>query len=337
MLKIRNFYIDLGTTNTVICASHRGILLNEPSVVATCTRASQTSTFTVGTNAKVMLGKTPRRLKVHRPLRDGVIADFNSTALMLNSFMQRIKRRNFWYRPRLIISLPYQVSFHERQAVREIGYDLGARAVDLLHEPVAAAIGAGLPLFEQRGCMIVDIGGGTTEIAIMSVGGIVNAQAVRTGGNHIDEAIISIIRKNHQFAIGELTAEKIKISVGSAISGGTNHSVEVGGLHCITGLPARFTVNSAMIFPAVNKVVEVIIAAIRLGLSSCPPEIAGDIEQSGITLTGGGALLGQIQTRIQSELGISVHIASNPLMSVAAGGNWALESPALFENLEPPN
>jgi len=264
------------------------------------------------------------------------MADFDGSARMVHGFIKRVRQNCFWYKPKLIIALPYRVTFHERQAVREIGYDLGAKSVDLLHEPVAAAIGAGLPLFEKRGSMIVDIGGGTTEIAVMSIGGIVNAQAVRTGGNHIDEAIIKLLRKNYRLAIGEQTAEQIKIRVASAVCDGPNRAIEVGGLNCATGLPTRCTVNSRMIFPAVDGVLNIIIDAIRVALSNCPPEIGSDIEQSGLMLAGGGALMHDIQPRLQQELDVKVHISENPLFSVTRGGAWALSEPALFETLEAP-
>lgn len=336
MFRASNFYIDLGTANTLICSSQKGALLDEPSVVTTCSLSGRTGTFAVGSRAKKMLGRTPGRLAVHRPLRDGVIADFDSTARMLNGFIQQIKENCYWHRPKLIISLPCRVSFHERQAVKEIGLDLGAKSVELLHEPVAAAIGSNLPVFGRRGSMVIDIGGGTTEIAIISFGGIVNANAVRTGGNHIDEAIIKLLRKTHQIAIGELTAERIKTSVASALAGGENRKIDVGGLNCATGLPTRLTVDSRMIFPAVDSVLRVIIAAIHDALSNCPPEIAGDIERSGIMLAGGGALMHQIQKRLCLELGLEVLTSENPLQSVFRGGAWALNSPAMFEALEAP-
>ncbi|GJM12522.1 MAG: rod shape-determining protein [Pseudohongiella sp.] len=336
MFSSTDFYIDLGTANTLICTSHRGTLLNEPSVVTTCSLMGRTGTYAVGTEAKKMLGKTPSRLTVHRPLRDGVIANFDSTARMLNGFISRIKANCYWFRPKLIISLPYQVTYHERQAVKEIGLDLGAKNVELLHEPVAAAIGANLPIFDKRGSMIVDIGGGTTEIAIISVGGVVNAQAVRTGGNHIDEAIIKLVRNHYQIAIGDQTAEKIKISVASALVDGINYRVEIGGLDCATGLPTRAVIDSRMIYPAVDGVLRVIIASIRQAFSSCPADIAGDIEHSGIMLAGGGALMHQLQDRLEMELGIRIRIAENPLYSVTRGGAWALRSPKLFELLEAP-
>lgn len=336
MRRVPNYYIDLGTANTVICSSQLGTVLNEPSVVTTCSHLGRTGTFAVGVDAKRMLGKTPKKLRVHRPLRDGVIADFDCTARMVHGFIQRIRMSCFWFRPKLIISLPYRVTYHERKAVEEIGLDLGASSVDLLHEPVAAAIGANLPVFEKRGSMIVDIGGGTTEIAIISIGGIVTAKAVRTGGNHIDEAIVRLIREKYQLAIGEQTAERIKTTVASALLNGVNHKLQIGGLSCATGLPMRITTDSRMVFPAVDGVLQVILASMREALSDCPPDIAADIEQSGIVLTGGGALLHQIEARFNRELGVRVRIAESPLLSVSRGGAWALESPSLFETIEAP-
>lgn len=336
MRRAPNYYIDLGTANTLISSSQLGNLLNEPSVVTTLSHLGRTGTFAVGADAKKMLGKTPKRLTVHRPLRDGVIADFDCTARMVHGFIQQIRKTCFWFRPKLIISLPYRVTYHERKAVEEIGLDLGASSVDLLHEPVAAAIGANLPVFDKRGSMIVDIGGGTTEIAIISIGGIVTAKAVRTGGNHIDEAIVRLIRDKYQLAIGEQTAELIKTTVASALVDGVNHKVQIGGLACVTGLPTRLTIDSRMVFPAVDAVLRVILASMLEALSECPPDIAADIEQSGIVLTGGGALLHQIQARFERELGMKIGIAESPLLSVSRGGAWALESPKLFESIEAP-
>lgn len=336
MSRAPNFYIDLGTANTLICSSQQGALLNEPSFVATCSRRGKTDTFAVGGEAKRMLGRTPGPLRVHRPLRDGVVADFNATARMVNGFVKRVRKNSFWFRPRLIISLPLRVTYHEQQAVKEIGLDLGAKSVDLLYEPMAAAIGAGLPVFEKRGSMIVDIGGGTTEIAIVSVGGIVAAHAVRTGGDHIDAAIIKLLRNSHQLAIGEQTAERIKTTVASALADGVNRSVEIGGRDCVTGLPTRKHIDSSAIFPAVDAVLRQIIAAIRESLCSCPPDIAGDIEQSGIMLAGGGALLHQVQARLEQELGLKIRVADDPRLSVTRGGLWALNNPAMFESIQAP-
>lgn len=333
-MRSSDLYIDLGTANTLIYLRGTGFVLNEPSVLALKHLSQGHKTFAIGQSAKAMLGKNPKFLSVLKPLKEGVIADANSTARMLDGFVSKLKTQTRWLRPRMIISLPCQVSHFEKKSVEEIGYNLGASNVHLLHEPIAAAIGANLPVLENRGCMIVDIGGGTTEIAIISMGGIINAQAVRIGGDSIDAAIISLMESKYRFAIGEQTAEYIKINVGSAIP--SQAAIDIGGLDLTNGLPRKFRITSEMIFPAINSVVVKIIGAIRKGLEECPPEIAGDISQHGIVLAGGGALIKGIKQRITDSTGIPVVLADQPLMSVALGGARALENHKLFDALKQP-
>lgn len=309
-------------------------MLQEPSVLAVQHRSSSSKLFALGKAAKQMLGKTPANLSVLRPLREGVIADYDNTARMLQAFINRIKSNMFWFRPRLIISLPCQVSHFEKESVEEIGRSLGAGRVHLLHEPIAAAIGANLPVIESRGCMIVDIGGGTTEIAVISMGGIVTAQAVRIGGNNIDDAIIEWLQTQYRFAIGEQTAERLKIEVASATH--KNLSCEVGGMDLTSGCPRKMIITSKMIYPAVNGVVAEIISSIQTALEQCPPEIAGDIATHGIVLAGGGALTHGLADRVSAETGLAVQIADKPLLSVAMGGARVLENRKLFEALEYP-
>lgn len=336
MLKPVDFYIDLGTANTLIYARKRGFLLNEPSILAVKEHASRKGQlFALGRPAKLMLGKNPSNLAVVRPLREGVIADFDSTAKMLHAFIRRIRENTFWFRPRMIISLPCQVSEFEKRAVEQVGYELGASKVHLLDEPVAAAIGANLPVLTNRGHMVVDIGGGTTEIAIISLGGIVASRAVRIGGNHIDEAIIDHVRSKFNFVIGEQTAERIKIQIGSPLASFTN-ALEIGGINLLTGLPGRLKLSSNAITPAVEPVCREILQAIRQTLEQAPPEISADISEDGIVLAGGGALLRGISSYIQSEIGIKVRITQDPLLSVALGGAKALEDSKLFDVLERP-
>lgn len=338
MLKPVDFYIDLGTANTLIYARGRGFLLNEPSVLTVHQKTSGASDLiALGRSAKLMLGKTPEKLSVLRPLREGVIADFENTAKLLHAFIQRAKENIFWFKPRMIISLPCRVSEFEKKAVEELGYDLGARRVHLLDEPLAAAIGAGMPILGNRGQMMIDIGGGTTEIAILSLGGIVASNAVRIGGNDIDAMIIEQLRTRYHFAVGEQTAEKIKMMVGSAVLGRAAHSqIEIGGINLKKGLPESITVTEEMIFPAINHVVKEIISAVHKILESCPPEISADLAERGAMIAGGGALLSGLQLSLQQELGIAIQISSDPLFSVAMGGAKTLEDSKLFDLIERP-
>lgn len=333
-MKASDIYIDLGTANTLIYVRGKGFILNEPSVVALKKKSSQTETFATGTRAKAMIGKTPQSMAAVRPLKQGVIADANSTARMLHGFVSRAKQESNWFRPRLIISLPCQVTHFEMKSVEEIGYDLGASKVHLLHEPVAAAIGANLPVLANEGSMIVDIGGGTTEIAVLAMGGIITSQAVRIGGDTIDHAIVSILSSKYRIAIGEQTAEFLKINLGGAFT--DNRSLEIGGLDLKTGLPKKFAIKSSMIFPAMDSVISQMISSIRKALEECPPEISADIIKNGIVLAGGGALIHGLAKRISTETGINAKVAMNPLLSVAMGGAKALENNKLFDALEQP-
>ncbi len=335
MFKKNDFYIDLGTTNTLIYQRNKGFIFNQPSVVAMRKSAlGVVQTVAAGHKAKAMLGKEHDHLMTYRPLREGVIADFDSTAQMLYHFTSEIRKQTSWRKPRFIISLPCQVAHHEKKAVQEIGYNLGAKTVHLLHEPVAAAIGAGLPILENRGSMIVDIGGGTTEIAIISMGGIISSKAVRVGGDKIDTEIISLLESKYRFLVGPQTAEFIKIHAGSAIN--SERSVDVGGLNLINGLPYRMRITSKMIQPAVSNVVDEIIFYIEKALEVCPPEVASDLATDGLVLAGGGALIHGLDTKIYQKTGVQIKIAQNPLMSVAMGGAKALDNDRLFEALETP-
>lgn len=333
-MKSRDLYIDLGTANTLIYVQNRGLALNEPTLLAYRERAKRTELFAIGKTAKLMLGKTPAAMSVVKPLHEGVISDFGSTAKLLHGFVNRIKQNTFWLRPRMLISLPCQVTEFEKRAVEEAGYALGARQVHLLDEPVAAAVGAGLPVLSHQGCMIVDIGGGTTEIAVLSVGGIVTSQAVRVGGDALDMAIIEHVRARFRFSIGEQTAERVKIEVGSAVFSTIEKRAEVGGFDLTRGLPGRFIVTSNMIFPAVDSVVQRFITAIFKTLELCPPDISGDLAKNGIVLAGGGALLDGLAPRLSQAIGIPVRVAQNPLLAVANGGARTLEDSRLFDILE---
>lgn len=341
MFKDTDIYIDLGTANTLIYGRGRGFLLNEPSLLAvkhSLTRPQQL--FGLGRPAKKMLGKTPGNISIVRPLREGVIADFESTARMLHAFVGRIRENTFWLKPRMLISLPCQVTPFEKRAVEEVGYGLGAGKVFLLDEPMAAAIGSGLSVLGHRGHMVVDIGGGTTEIAVISLGGIVTSTAVRVGGDAIDDAIIEFVRNQFKFVIGEQTAERIKCSVGSVSSRDMGSQeildCEVGGIDLVKGLPSALRIDSTMLLQPIESVVKVIIQNIRATLEKVPPEIASDIAENGILCTGGGALLKGMQERLAQEFGVKVTTADQPLLSVALGGAKALEDRKFFEKIQTP-
>lgn len=330
MKRSADIYIDLGTANTLIYAKGRGFLLNQPSIVAIRQTSEARSVFGSGQSAKLMLGKTPTPVSIHRPLREGVIADFDNTVRMLSLFLNQIKDNTVWMRPRMIVSLPCRVSNFERKAVEEAAKNLGAGTVHLLDEPMAAAIGARLPVLKNRGSMVIDIGGGTTEIAVISLGGIVSCSAVRIGGDAIDTGIIQHLRQNHYFVVGEQTAEHIKKSV-AHLSPKAQLSVTAGGIDLVQNLPAKKTITSAMIHPVVKSVVGDIVLAVHKTIESLPPEIAVDIAENGIVLTGGGALIGGVKETLQHNLCVPVIIPENPLMSVALGGAEALENDKLFD------
>jgi rod shape-determining protein MreB len=333
IFKTVDLYIDLGTANTLIYAKRRGFLLNEPSFLAyRHDSPGPAELFGLGRPAKAMLGKNPPHLSVVKPLREGVIADFDGTARMLHAFLRRVRENIFWFRPRMIISLPCRVTPFERRAVEEVGLEMGAREVQLLDEPMAAAIGSGLQVLRNRGEMIVDIGGGTTEIAVISLGGIVASTAIRRGGDDIDEAIVQGLQKRHHFLVGEATAERIKIAV-AHLNPSAGNFMEVGGIDLIKGLPGKLRVDSSMVFECVNSVVQDIIQGVRRTLELVPPEIAGDIAENGIVLAGGGALLGGLGAKLNQEIGVPVRLARDPLLAVAFGGAQVLEDDRLFDHV----
>lgn len=332
MKKSVDIYIDLGTANTLIYGKGKGFMLNEPSVLAIRETSSHREMFGLGLPAKKMLGKTPELISIHRPLREGVIADFDNTVRMLTGFLNRVRENMFWFRPRMIVSLPCRVSNFERKAVEEAAKNLGAGTVHLLDEPMAAAIGAKLPVLNNRGCMVIDVGGGTTEIAVISLGGIVSCSAVRIGGDAIDDAIVQHLRLSHQFVIGAQTAEYIKMQI-AHLSPHVDKSVLIGGQDLNKNLPSKRVIKSHMIYPAVESVTREIILAAHKTIESLPPEIAVDLSDNGIVLTGGGALIGGLREALAKELGVRVHIPQDPLMSVALGGAHALENNALFDSI----
>ena len=319
--------IDLGTANTIVYKTGKGIVLREPSVVAIDTELKRP--VAVGKDAKDMIGRTPRSIEAIRPLREGVVADYESTAVMLKYFIKKVMGKALFTKNRILICIPYGVTDVERRAVEEAASYTGARDVRIIEEPLAAAIGAGLPVSEPTGSMIVDIGGGTSEVAVISLGGIVASQSVRIAGDAIDAAIVEHIRKSFSLYIGDRTAEEIKLEIGNAY--GYKGTMEIRGRDMITGLPKNITITAEDICKAIEEPVSIIIESIKQTLEQTPPELAADIIDHGITLSGGGALLRGLDQLITKETGIAVHIADRPLECVALGTGIVLETPSLWE------
>ena len=319
----RDMAVDLGTANTLVYVRGRGVMLNEPSVVALNSQTREI--LAVGTEAKRMLGRTPDAITAIRPMRDGVIADFESTEQMLRIFIQRVHRRRYFTKPRLVVCVPSGITSVEQRAVKEAGYQAGARRVYIIEEPMAAAIGAGLPVHEATGNMVVDIGGGTTEVAVISLGGIVTSMSIRTAGDDLDSAIISWFKKEYSLMLGERTAEEIKVELGSAFPLPEEPEAEIRGRDLISGLPRTITVSSAEVRQAMEEPLHSIVDAVRSTLDKTPPELAGDIMDRGLVLTGGGALLRGLDERLRHETGMPVHVAEDPLHSVAIGAGRCVE------------
>ncbi|MFN3750101.1 MAG: rod shape-determining protein [Thiobacillus sp.] len=321
--------IDLGTANTLIYVRDRGIVLDEPSVVSIRTDPSAGGKRTVqavGAEAKMMLGRTPGNLQAIRPMKDGVIADFTVTEQMLKYFIKKVHdTRMFRPSPRIIICVPCGSTQVERRAIRESAIGAGARQVYLIEEPMAAAIGAGLPVAEATGSMVVDIGGGTTEVGVISLGGVVYANSVRVGGDRMDEAIISYIRRNYGMLIGEATAEQIKKQMGSAFPGAEVREMEVKGRSLAEGVPRSFNVSSNEILEALTEPLNAIVSAVKQALEQTPPELGADIAEKGMVLTGGGALLRDLDRLLMEETGLPVIVADDPLTCVVRGSGRALE------------
>lgn len=318
--------IDLGTANTLIYAKGKGIITSEPSVVAVKKDArGQKKVLAVGKEAKEMLGRTPGSIEAIRPMKDGVIADFEVTEAMLRYFIRRAHNRKSLIRPRIIVGVPFGITEVEKRAVRESAESAGAREVYLIEEPMAAAIGAGLPVTEPTGSMIVDIGGGTTEVAVISLAGIVVSTSVRVAGDVMDESIVQYIKRNYNLLIGERTAELVKMNIGNAFPGGEMQKMEISGRDLVTGIPRHLEVNSDEIREAIAEPIHTIIEAIKTTLEQTPPELAGDIVDKGIMLAGGGALIRDIDKLIHEETGLPVMIADDPLSCVAHGAGKALD------------
>jgi rod shape-determining protein MreB len=320
--------IDLGTANTLVYVRGKGIVLNEPSVVAVHKNAKgEKKVLAVGTEAKKMLGRTPGNIVAIRPMRDGVIADFDITEAMLRHFILSVHNRRALVRPRIIVSIPSGITQVERRAVRETVESAGAREIYLIEEPMAAAIGAGLPITEPISSMVVDIGGGTTEVAVISLAGIVYSKSVRVAGDKIDDEIVQYMKRKYSLLIGERSGEIIKTTLGNAYPdpSGEIRKMEVRGRDLISGIPKILEINSDEIREAINEPVSLIVDAIRDALENAPPELAGDIADRGIVLTGGGALLWNLDLLIRAETGLPITVADDPLSTVVRGAGIALD------------
>ena len=328
--------IDLGTANTLVYVKGRGIVLNEPSVVAIASIKGRKQVLAVGEEAKLMLGRTPGNIQAIRPLRDGVIADFEVTEEMIKHFIRRVHNRRSFATPQVVVCVPSGSTAVERRAIQESAESAGARRVYLIEEPMAAAIGAGLPVTEPTGSMVVDIGGGTTEVAVLSLGGIVYCRSVRMGGDKMDEAIIAYIRRNHNLLVGESSAERIKKEIGSACvpeDGGEGRVMEIKGRDLMIGVPREIVISERQISESLAEPVGAIVEAVKVALEHTAPELAADIVDKGVVLTGGGALLSNLDVVIRHATGLPVSIADDPLTCVALGTGRALEEMKTLGNV----
>jgi len=327
--------IDLGTANTLVYVKGRGIVLNEPSVVAIATVKGRRQVLAVGEEAKLMLGRTPGNIEAIRPLRDGVIADFEVAEEMIKHFIRKVHNRRSFTSPQIIVCVPSGSTAVERRAIQESAESAGARRVFLIEEAMAAAIGAGLPVTEPTGSLIVDVGGGTTEVAVLSLGGIVYSRSVRVGGDKMDEAIIGYIRRNHNLLIGEGSAERMKKEIGSACppEDGEGAVMEIKGRDLMNGVPREIVISERQVAESLSEPVGAIIEAVKVALEHSEPELAADIVDKGIVLTGGGALLGKIDYVLRMETGLPVSIADEPLSCVVLGTGHALEEMKTLRNI----
>ncbi len=323
--------IDLGTANTLVFCRNKGIVVNEPSIVAL--RRDSGAVEAVGTEAKEMLGRTPEQITAIRPMKNGVIADFKATAQMLHHFVQKAHARKRLVHPRIVIGVPSEITPVERRAVLDAAYGAKASEVHMVQQPVMAAVGAGLPIADPVGNMVVDIGGGTTDVAVISLAGVVYSHSVKIAGNAMDETIIEHCRRKYNLLIGERTAEAVKIEIGSAYPLANPMSMEVKGRDLVAGIPKMIVVNDVEIREALATCVGGIVGAIRLALERTPPELSGDIVDRGIVLTGGGAMLKNLDLRIRKDTGLSVSIADEPLTSVALGAGKMLDDFALLRKV----
>ncbi len=327
--------IDLGTANTLVFVKGKGIVLNEPSVVAITEVDGQREVLAVGKAAKAMLGRTPRNITAVRPLLDGVIADFEIAEEMIKYFIRKVHKRRSFISPQIIVCVPSGATAVERRAIQESAYAAGARNVYLIEEPMAAALGAKLPVNEPTGSLVVDIGGGTTEVAVLSLGGIVYSRSIRVGGDKMDEAIVNFVRRKHSLLLGEASAERIKQTVGAAIprANGSAVAIDIRGRDIVHGVPREITVGQAAIAEALTEPVGQIVDAVVSALESTPPELAADIVDHGIVLTGGGALLSNLDVVLRDATGLPVKVADDALTCVALGTGMALENIKTMKNV----
>ncbi len=314
--------IDLGTANTLVYVKGQGIVLDEPSVVAI--EKTTEKVLAIGSAAKEMMGRTPGGIEAIRPLKDGVIADFEISERLIADFIRRVVKHKFLMKPRVVVSVPSGITEVEKRAVRDSAENAGAREVYLIQEPMAAAIGVGLPVDQPSGCMIIDIGGGTSEIAVIALNGIVNDTSIRVAGDECNEAIIMYLKKNYNLLIGELTAEEIKIRIGSAFALDKEISMEIKGRDLVAGVPKNLKLSSVQVREALSETIDIIIEAVRQALERTPPELASDILERGIILTGGGALLRGMDKRLRQETNLPVNIADDPLTCVVRGAGKVL-------------
>jgi rod shape-determining protein MreB and related proteins len=326
--------IDLGTANTLVYVKDKGIVMNEPSVVAVkADERGGRKVLAVGKEAKMMLGRTPGNIVAIRPMKEGVIADFEITEAMLRYFIRKVHARSRLVRPRMIIGVPSGITQVEKRAVRESAESAGAREVFFIEEPMAAAIGAGMPVTEPRGNMVLDIGGGTTEVAVISLGGIVYSKSVRVAGDRMDEAIMDYIKRKYHLLIGSGTAEIIKTTIGNAFAGGQIDTVEVKGRDLVSGIPKILTIDSDEVRDAISEQINTIVEVVRSALEQMPPELAADLVDSGIVLTGGGALLRDLDTLLRTETKLPIHVSEEPLSAVAVGAGKALTNIHILRGL----
>ena len=326
--------IDLGTSNTLIYAKGRGIVLNEPSVVAVRkSDGGQYKVLNVGSEAKMMLGRTPDKIEVIRPMKDGAIADFEITEEMLRHFIGKFHRRRNLVRPRIIVSVPVGITPVEKKAILECAKSAGASEVFLIEEPMAAAIGAGLPIHEPTGNMIIDIGGGTTEVTVISLGGIVYSKSVRVAGDKMDEAIVQYINRNYNFLVGLGTAEAVKMTIGNAYPGDMMETLEVKGRDLVTGIPKILTIDSEEIREMLSEEVNTIVQTVRSALEQMPPELSADILDKGIVMTGGGSLLKNLDVLLKEETKVPITVTDEPLFTVAIGAGRALDNISLLKEI----
>lgn len=323
--------IDLGTANTLVFVRGQGIVLNEPSVVAVESHSKKV--LAIGKKAKDMLGRTPGEIEAIRPLKDGVIADFEITEKLLSDFIKRVVKHRYLIKPRIVVCVPSGITEVEKRAVRDSAENAGAREVYLIAEPMAAAIGVGLPVDQPSGCMVIDVGGGTSEIAVIALNGIVNNTSIRIAGDELDEGILSYLKKNFNLLIGERTAEQIKMKIGSAYPLDEEETIEIKGRDLVAGIPRTMTLSSVQVREALTEPIDAIVEAVRQALEKTPPELAADILDRGIILTGGGALLTGLDRRLRQETNLSVFVAEDPLTCVVRGTGKVLENFSKYEKV----